>query len=213
MIHRYRIAFVLGAAFLASLASAKPDSQVNPWALMAERDLKAIHDIIRDNHPGPVDPENPHYRDWLEGGLVKATAQAKAARTYSDYVRALRLYTNGFEDGHLVIDPLIAPRSENWPGFIISGGSDGTPRIISAEPDSGVKVGDRIESCDGRPFDALMKARTDPYFWNRAIPHARFNWVSEMFVVDPDDSDKELKRCRMSSGEVNLNWRSSPTDD
>jgi hypothetical protein len=194
-------------------ASALAAGSANLWALMAERDLKGIHDIIRDNHPGPVDPENPHFRDWLEGGLVKAMAKARTARSYSDYVRALRLYTNGFEDGHLGIRQVIFPQSFDWAGFAIGADSDGGPEVISAESDSGVKVGDRIQSCDGQSFDALMKNRTDPYFWNRAIPQGRWQWVSQMFVISPDETGRKLTTCRFSSGEVKLNWRTATNDE
>lgn len=194
-------------------ASALAAASANPWATMAESDLKGIHDLIRDNHPGPVDTENPHYRDWMEGGLAKAIAKAKRARSYSDYVRALRLYTNGFEDGHLVIRQVIFPQSFDWAGFAIGADSDGGPEVISAESDSGVKAGDRIQSCDGQSFDALMKNRTDPYFWNRAIPQGRLQWVSQMFVISPDETGRKLTTCRFSSGEVKLNWRTATNDE
>lgn len=197
------------AVALTTLTSA---ANANPWSELAIEDLHGIHDIIRDNHPGPVDPENPHFRDWMEGGLVKAMAKARVARNYSDYFRALQFYANGFEDGHLNIFPIVAPQSADWPGFVIGTGAEGSPEVISAESDSGVKVGDRIESCDGQPIDALMRTRTDPYFWNRAIPQARLMWVSQMFVANPDEQDSRLKSCRFSSGEVKLNWRSSPVD-
>src|SRR6185503_8643955 len=63
---------------VAAAALAAP-AYANPWSELAIEDLHGIHDIIRDNHPGPVDPENPHYRDWMEGGLVKAVARARVA--------------------------------------------------------------------------------------------------------------------------------------
>ena len=184
----------------------------NPWSQLAIEDLHGIHDIIRDNHPGPVDPENPHYRDWMEGGLVKAVARARVAHTYTEYFHALQFYANGFEDGHLNVFPIIGPQAEDWAGFVIRAEPDGSPEVISAEPDSGVKVGDRIESCDGQSIGTLMKARTDPYFWNRAIPQARLIWVSQMFAANPDEQGSRLKSCRFSSGEVKLKWRSSPVD-
>lgn len=185
----------------------------NPWSELAVEDLRGIHDIIRDNHPGPVDPENPLYRVWMEGGMVRAIAQAMRARTYSEYVRALRLYTNGFEDGHLNIRQVIFPQSFDWAGFAIGAGPDGAPQVVYAEPDSGVKVGDRIEGCDGQSFDALMKKRADPYFWNRAIPQGRLQWASQMFVTSPDEADRKLTRCRFSSGEIKLNWRTATNDE
>jgi hypothetical protein len=210
---RFLHAASLAFSCLALSAAAPTRPRPSPWAALAERDLAAIHDIIRDNHPGPVDPENPHYRDWLEDGLVRAGTEAKAARSYSDYVRALRRYTNGFQDAHLVIDPFFVPRASDWTGFVVGAGPDGRAEVLAAEADSGVKVGDRIESCDGQSFDALMKARTDPYFWNSAIPQGRLNWVSEMFVANPDEHGSRLVGCRFSSGTVKLNWRAAPTEE
>jgi hypothetical protein len=195
------------------LAAAAAAPAPNLWAAMAERDLKAIHDAIRDNHPGPVDTENPHYRDWLEGGLVQASREARAARTYSDYMRALRRYTNGFQDGHVSLDTAYVPARPAWAGFVAGGGSDDRPQVIYAEPDAGMKAGDLIESCDGRSIDALMRARTDPYYWNSAIPQARMNWIGLLFVANPDEQDKRLASCRFSSGEVKLHWRSIGNDE
>jgi hypothetical protein len=182
-------------------------AHAGPWSELAIEDLHGIHDIIRDNHPGPVDPENPHYRDWLDGGLIKAMAKARSARSYTDYILSLMFYTNGFEDGHLSINPAIAPRMVDWAGFAIGPNPDGAAEVISAEPDSGVKVGDRVESCDGQSFDALMKARTDPYSWNRAIPQARLYHGSGMFISNPGEQATRLKSCRFSSGNVTLSWR------
>jgi hypothetical protein len=209
----YRMAAAFGVLCLASWSPAEAQRNTNPWALMAQRDLNAIHDIIRDNHPGPVDPQNPHYRVWLEGGLAKATARAKAARSYSDYFRVLRYYTNGFEDGHIELDFDFGPTTTDWTGFVIGSGSSGEPQVISAEADSGVKVGDRVESCDGKPFEALMKSRVDPYFVNGAIPQSEGTWRSELFIASPDELATRLKQCRFSSGEVKLNWRSLPTNE
>jgi hypothetical protein len=204
----------LAACCVALSAPARPQPAMSPWAVFAERDHKAIHDTIRDNLPGPVDRENPHYRDWLEKGLVQASAEAKAARSYSDYLRALRRYTNGFQDGHLAVDPVLVPRTTDWAGFVVGADVDNRPVVLSAETDSDVKEGDRIESCDGQSFDALMKARVDPYFWNSAIPQSRIGtWAGQLFIANPDERANRLKSCRFSSGPVTLSWRSLPTED
>src|SRR5215469_9215222 len=107
---------VAAAASLVTIAAAA--ASLSPWAELAERDLQAIHDAIRDNHPGPVDPQNPHFRDWMERGLTIAEGQASTARNYTDYTRALRRYVNGFEDGHIELDFPVLPQSLDWPGFV-----------------------------------------------------------------------------------------------
>lgn len=187
--------------------NAQAGTAASPWAAMAQRDLQAIHDTLRDNHPGPVDPENLRFRDWLENGLRIAFQEAVHARTYSDYTRALRRYTNGFQDGHVTVSFGIAPTKIDWPGFVVGGDPDGRPEIVYAEPDAGVKRGDHIESCDGVSFDALMKERTDPYFWNSAIPQARMSMATYLFLANPDERAQHLTRCRFSSGDVLLKWR------
>jgi Peptidase family S41 len=200
---------VSSAALLVFLiANARADTVASPWAAMAQRDLKAIYDTIRDNHPGPVDSENPRFRDWLETGLRIALREAARARTYSDYTRALRRYAIGFQDGHVSVSFGIAPTKIDWPGFVVGGDPDGRPEIVYAESDAGVKRGDHIESCGGVPFDALMKERVDPYFWNSAIPQARMSVAMYLFLVNPDEHARRLARCRFSSGEVLLKWRS-----
>jgi peptidase S41-like protein len=209
---RFLIATLLAVPF-SILPAAPGKPPVHPWGEMARRDLQAIHDTVRDNHPGPVDPENPNYRDWLEKGLRVASREARRAQTYSDYVAALRRYTNGFQDGHLTVSFDVAPTKTDWTGFVIGPGADGQPQVVYADGDSGARVGDRLDSCDGHPFDALMKERVDPYFWNRAIPHARLNFATTLFLANPDQRGTSLNDCRFSSGDVHLHWRTADTAD
>src|SRR5262245_46062084 len=159
-------------AFTCAAATAAR-AQEATWVALARADLQGIHDVLRDNHPGPVDPENSRYREWLEVGLAQSLQRAATARSYGDYERALRFYTNGFQDGHLGIGLEISPEETAWPGFVVEPAPDGGVEVTKAEADSGVRVGDRVTECDGRGIDELMKERVDPYFWNTAIPHQR----------------------------------------
>jgi hypothetical protein len=183
------------------------------WALLTQNDLRAIHDLLRDNHPGPVDPENARYREWLEAGLTQALDRAAAARSYGDYERALRFYTNGFQDGHLGIGLEISPEEVEWPGFAVGSTPDGGAEVNRAEEDSGMRVGDRVTECDGRTIDELLKDRVDPYFWNRAIPHDRGRHVHRLFQVYRRDPIGRLSSCRSSSGEVTLKWRRTTREE
>ena len=184
----------------------------NPWVLMTQQDLQGIHDILQENHPGPVDPENHRYAQWLKDGLNLATTRAESASSFSDYVRTLRHYTNGFQDGHIGIALEVHPDDIVWPGFIIDQDFNGQPVVVAAEEDSGVSKDTKILACDGQTIDALMSDRVDPYFWNSAIPHERYRNLSRLFYQDAQDS-KRFQACTFSTGEVKLKWRREDRND
>jgi hypothetical protein len=196
-------------AFLALLLLPVPPApaQEPAWAALARTDLQAIHDLLRDNHPGPVDPENSRYREWLAAGLSATLERAAAARSFGDYERALRFYTNGFQDGHVGIGLEISPEQVEWPGFVVGPAADAAVEVTRAEAGSGVQVGDRITHCDGRSVDELMRERVDPYFWNTAIPHERGRHLHRLFHLHARDPIGRLRACRTSRGEVTLKWR------
>ena len=201
------------SASIACSFTTHAQSQPDPWSAMALRDLQGIHDILRDNHPGPVDPENQRYARWLEEGLAQASERARAVRSYSDYTRVLRFYTNGFQDGHLGVGFNITPEEVRWPGFVIGADDNGAAQVVYADPDAGVKQGEHLLSCDGRSVDDLMKERVDPYYWNSAIPHQRPLHLHRLLHLDPGDSAYRLKSCKFSSGEVELNWKRAQRTD
>ena len=137
----------------------------DPWATFATRDLDAIHDLLLANHPGPVDPQNPAFKDWLEKGLREAKARAANAASLEDYQRAVRFYTNGFRDGHIGVGFYYTPRDDEWPGFVV--GAEGgavTVTVADADTKAGVPVGSKLISCDGQSVEALLAARSDPYY-------------------------------------------------
>jgi hypothetical protein len=65
-------------------------SPASPWADAGVQDLAAMHDIIPDNHPGPVDTQNPGFRDWLDGGEAALLPLAGAAHSLHDYQTVMR---------------------------------------------------------------------------------------------------------------------------
>jgi hypothetical protein len=139
--------------------------------------------------------------------------RAATARSYSDYLRALRFYTNGFQDGHIGIGLEITPEEVDWPGFLVGPSVDGAVAVTRAEADSDVHAGDLVTECDGHSIDELMREHVDPYFWNAAIPHERGQHFHRLFHLDARDPVGRLKSCRFSSGEVTLKWRRTSRED
>lgn len=199
--------------FCALLWSGAATAAENPWAAMTRADLVAVHDALRDNHPGVVDPRDPHYREWLDKGFAPALARADAAQGYDDYLRALFFYTNGFSEDHIALFPALQQRLLSWAGFLVAAQSDGAVRVAVAEPDAGVAVGDTLLSCDGKSVDALLRERTDPFYWNAAIPHARALQAWRLFYQGRNDAQAKPASCVFASGTVAVHWRNTNIDE
>ena len=200
-----------GVVLIVSLAAASPAltrPSTEDWAGKAREDITASHNIIRDNHPGPVDALNPRFKDSLEKGRSQALAKASSAKTQSDYWRALTFYINGFRDGHLTVRRN-GSVSQVWPGFLTSTDASGTTRItvstVAAAP-----VGARIIRCDGVPVGRLLNERVHLYLTNAGIPHERLLTASYLFVGDADDRTK-MRACSIGnagqSRTIALDWQ------
>lgn len=175
-----------------SIAAASAHAAPNPWPELARADLRAVHDTLEANHPGPVDPLNPGYRRWLEEGLRDAEQRAAEASSYEDYRQALRYYANGFRDGHIGVHFELAYDTLRWPQFLL-GGEAGRVAVVTDE--TRALQGARLLACEGQTLDALMAQHVDPYRWNRDIPHARFQQQRWLFM-NAGPKRLPFKQCR-----------------
>lgn len=199
LLHLVLAAFVMTVTPLPVLGQKEaPARSSDPpaWAAITRQDLAAIRDILAANHPGPVDPENDTYARWLRVGFEQALKRADGATSYSDYVRALRLYTNGFRDGHIGLRLTMEPTRLLWPGFVVRHAEDGTVRVASARADAGVPHGAVLTSCDGRAIGDIAMALIAPFYWNEDIPHERQSGLPELFVRHPGDTEFRPSECR-----------------
>ena len=202
------------AAFLFLISISAAAAARSPWADLTRADIVTIRDALRDNHPGVPDPRDPHYREWLTKGLTPALARADAAKSYDDYMRSLLFYTNGFSEDHITVFPALQQRLLSWAGFLVAAQPDNnTLHVAVAAPDAGVKVGDTLLSCDGKSVDDLLHERTDPYYWNAAIPHARMLQAWRLFYQGRNDEQATPASCVFSSGRVALHWRKTNIDE
>lgn len=201
---------VLTASLLNAIPALTVSTPAQDWAAKARQDIAAAHNMIRDNHPGPVDAFNPRFKDWLEKGQSLAFARAKAANTEGDYWRALTFYIDEFQDGHLTVRRNDSV-SQVWPGFLTSTDASGATRItvstIAAAP-----IGAQITECDGVPVGLLLDERVHPYLTNAGIAHDRLLTASYLFVGDEGDRPKLMKACTIDAGagpqrRVVLDWK------
>lgn len=185
------------------------------WSQAAVQDLTAMHDIIQANHPGPVDPLNPEFNDWLNGGEHALMPLARAARSEHDYQLVLRDYINGFADGHLNI-AMTDTETHLWPGFLVRADKLNGPvrvSILAAPPEAppGLAIGDQLLSCGGVPVRRLLQDRVVRPLLNRNAPQRLMLKSAWLMVADADDPVAQVPTCVFQIGgareTIPLTWR------
>ena len=190
-----------------------PAAQVD-WAAAARMDIEAIHDTLRDHHPGPVDAGNPAFARWLKEGRAQALERAAAASHAGDYWRAVRGYTNGFRDGHIWFG-FSKPMTRAWPGLLTMRDAQGLARVVLNIGEPGVPLGAELLACDGQDAEALQQRWVDPYRWNVDVPHDRD--AGSVFLMTAVEGDPRRPRvCRFRAEdrefELGLAWSSVPEE-
>ncbi len=200
---------------LLGLTAAAPPSP-SPWVQAAMRDLVAMHDLIRDNHPGPVDARNPGFSHWLDDGKAALLPQARKAATLHDYQLVLREYANGFADGHLGV-VLKDANAQLWPGFLVRADTPDAPLRVSVldtgqHVPAGVRLGAVVEGCGGIPARTLLEDRVLRPRLNPHVPQRLRLASAWLMVADEDAPNDRWQSCVTSEDGVRhavpLRWRS-----
>lgn len=173
--------------------SAQAGGEPADWSSRAVQDLEFIRTTLADNHPGPVDSENPWFRDWYDRGYQEALGLARRAADYAGYYFAIQFFLHGFQDGHLGAlgeDLLDADGlSFHWPGFAVA--YRGNRFQVVESEQSSVPQGARLISCDGRSADDLGRSIIQTYHGLWTVRGARPQLAPTLFVdagnpfVDP----------------------------
>ena len=166
------------------------------WAAAAQTDIEAVYAALRDNHPGPPDPESRRFAAWLEEGRSIALSNARLASSQADYWRAVRGYTNGFRDGHIWFG--VSDATFQWPGFLTRKDADGRTRVTINSGALQVPLGAQLMGCDGSNVDALLQRLVNPYRWNADIPHERD--AASVFLFAPlADDPLRPRKCQFTA--------------
>ncbi len=180
------------------------------WSAMSTRDLAAMHTLIEDNHPGPVDDQNPGFKTWLQNGVSSLRPQALAARTEHDYRQVLLTYANGFADGHLDVR-FDHPEHELWPGFLTRTETVGGPtRVMLVDDAPGIAPGDVLLGCGARSASDLLTERVLRPLTNPAQPQRLILTSPWLTVIDADDAVDRTPTCRIATAgprTVPIRWR------
>lgn len=204
------LAAAIGAAGAVAPAAGRTPAE---WSEAAIDDLHFIRASIRENHPGPVDPDNPAFRDWFVRGFDEALALARRADDFAGYFFAIQRYGVGFQDSHLgaMSDDRFqdgARLSRRWPGFIL--GVDGEDFRIVETSSGRPPLGALLESCDGRGAEALADEILRPYYNLWSVRGTRPRQAPFLLIDEGNPFVRRPERCIFRVGgasrEAALEW-------
>lgn len=193
-------------------------SAVRDWGETLREDATAMHHAIASSHPGMVNPDDPQFAPRNEAQYELARERAETADSFADYFYAMQHYLAAFDDGHLGFGVYgSTPDLEvNWPGFIARDDGDRGLVVTLAEPWSGVPVGARIVSCDGRDAFQIGDDRIGARFgrWELASQRALFG--AEVMIDTGNPYVRPIGHCVFETPggglAVALEWRAGGPD-
>ena len=163
---------------------------------LAQADLQAAHDALRDNHPAAVIPgaAGDTFRAWIDAGLADANGRLGQVNSGDSHAYLMRYYAGGFRDSNISITPSYEGFGPffgtSWPG-IATGWRNGHYEVTYVKPGvrNAPRVGDIVVSCNLTPIEEYARGKLDrwegnldteagrvtsaPYLlWNRNNPFA-----------------------------------------
>ncbi|MET4682661.1 S41 family peptidase [Brevundimonas faecalis] len=217
------VALLSLSAMIAEGAAAQDRTQPVLWGQALREDAQAFHDLIANNHPGPIDAANPAFNVSLEAGLALALDRAQTADSYAAWRAALTEYAASFNDGHLgltQIEDSSEPVVVQWPGFLVglrSGEAGERYEVVYSRDTAAPPVGAVLEDCDGRSAEALGYEMIGREVGRWSLHATRVSHAVWTFV---DAGNPYVQRARQCRFDVDgrrtthtLTWRPlDPTD-
>ena len=202
----------------AALAITATAMAQDPWGALAERDLRRIEQVIREDHPGPVDAGNMPFRGLLAKSFEQALERARKVNSFPGYSALLRWFAGRFEDDQLQVTSNLQPVNVEWPGFLVTNraGKYIVQNPVRPRPSDGLPVdGATLVSCDGAPPDDWVRTKVIPYQQAVASLEAdRIRYAPWMFIDDGNPYYVRPKSCIFDNlgrmRELRLNWRTIP---
>lgn len=158
------------------------------WATHLQADARAFHAALAENHPGPVDDDNPGFSARLDAGLAQALSRARQTRSYGGYWWALREFQATFDDGHVqLVSTAQAPAlAMRWPGFLT--GEVAGQQVVTVRDDApGLPpMGAVLTACDGIRADDLTRARVGRFWGNWSLTAQRQRHAGRL-LLDADN--------------------------
>ncbi len=190
----------------------------DPWGTLAERDLRRMEQVIREDHPGPFDATNPPFRGLLAKSYELAMERARKVNSFPGYSALLRWFAGRFNDDQLLVSFNLQPVNVEWPGFLVSNRAGkyvvqnpSRPRNSDGLPADGAMV----VSCDAAAPDEWVRTKVIAYQQGvESLEADRIRFAPWMFIDDGNPFYIRPKSCIFDNHgrirEMRLIWRSIP---
>ncbi|WP_338845180.1 hypothetical protein V8J88_15905 [Massilia sp. W12] len=189
-------------------------SQASEWRAAAQTEVEAAYQLMRANHPGMSDPDNPGFAAQLAQARQTALEYAQKVTNQGGFRATLASFTTILQDGHAWVGPNL-PAQQNtvrWPGFISAW--RGASLLVFRSDEENIPAGAQILHCDGVPADALMRQRVFQFGAQENLPG---HWWSEAYIVMQERDNPFLPplqqcaiRIQQETHQVQLKWRPMP---
>lgn len=195
---RLRMMGVISASLLLSTSAASaaelPDAA--RWQAMARADLDTVHALVLEAHPGVIDEANPGFGQWVENGYRRSKDLLAHVSSYDTAMAAVRYYTTGFEDGHL----LYSDNARRGYPVVVTGWNivrkHGRYEVFTTLPDWPVAlppIGSAWTGCDGLAAEELLQEKVAPFVDRRDTEQSRSLRASSLWQRHPVRDD--LREC------------------
>jgi hypothetical protein len=181
------------------------------WGKAAVQDVEHMHQTLVADHPGPVDPDDPEFKERLESSYQFALERARKADDFGGYLYAIRSFTVPFHDEHLKVGPYkLGKRTYKWPGFTV-GLRHGEMVVIRRDDEAAPPLGARLVSADGKSVEQLVSERVKPYIGNWSLPGKRPEAAPYLFINTGNPFIADLANATFESNgaatDYPLTWR------
>lgn len=182
------------------------------WSAAAIADIEASYRILRNEHPGMVDPANAAFSQQLDRARSDALHLARQVRDAGGYSAALAAFQADLRDGHagpfarLPDKVLPAPR---WPGFVTTWRDDSL--YVYASEAGGPPHGAKLIECDGTGIADLLRANVFRFEGRPDEPGQWWSRASHLMIDAGNPFIRLPRRCTIEAkGDkltIALSWR------
>lgn len=168
------------------------------WRESAVKDLEALYNMLKANHPGYKKPlPQDHYHQWFDQGYPVAQSRAAMVDSHAGYCAILRYYVNGFKDPHIRFTPYAQESTLLWPGFLLTfkNNSFEVSHVSKEIKDPLPPLGAKLISCDNKNPQLTAYGSIFAFKGIETVEADWHNYASDIIIDDGNPWRTPISSC------------------